>query len=374
MVSQFGIQKMSTSLGNNWQAHSFPTGQPQAWEPRLGKPQSGSEAAINGKHYHGMLPSWGTYSFSGKMPASKAYNVQVVDPIGPFFQRLQARLPWWQEHSGNPQVLHLITHGVTAAWPLPSSLSMHPCIRNQTETQLALETIQEYLAVGAIKEIPLHQAKHLIPWFVIQKGEKLRLITNCKEINCYLEPQPFRLENWPEIFPYLRKGMWAAKVDLKHAYFHLQIAEHLKPYMCIQVEQKVFQYQAACFGLSTLPQQWQSIMKVFLKKWRKQGILTWIYLDDILLVGSSPQTVQKHLHLMLQDLEASGMVLNKKKSQLVPTQQVEHLGFMVDLKQGLLQVPQEKMKNIRKELGKILTHTEMSCRKWQLYWEQPEVF
>ena len=58
-----------------------------------------------------------------------------------------------------------------------------------------------------------------------------------------------------------------------------------------------------------------------------------------------------------------GMVVNQKKSQLVPTQQVEHLGFMGDLKQGLLQVPQEKMKNIRKELGKLLTHTEMSCRK-----------
>ena len=134
---------------------------------------------------------------------------------------------------------------------------------------MAWETIQEYLEVGAIKEIPLHQAKHLIPWFVIKKGEKLRLITNCKELNNYLEPKPFSLENWPEIFHYLRKGMWAAKIDLKHAYFHLQLAERLKPYMCIQVEQKVFQFQAACFGLSTLPQQWQSVMKVFLKKVEK---------------------------------------------------------------------------------------------------------
>ena len=82
---------------------------------------------------------------------------------------------------------------------------MIPCIRNQTETQLAWETIQEYLEVGAIKEIPLQRAKHLIPWFVIQKGEKLRLITNCKELNYYLETKPFRLENWPEMFPYLRR-------------------------------------------------------------------------------------------------------------------------------------------------------------------------
>ena len=38
---------------------------------------------------------------------------------------------------------------------------------------MAWEKIQEYLDVGAIKEVPVHQAKHLIPWFVIKKSEKI---------------------------------------------------------------------------------------------------------------------------------------------------------------------------------------------------------
>ena len=133
--------------------------------------------------------------------------------------------------------------------------------------------------------------------------------------------------------------------------------------MCIQVEDKVLQFQAACFGLNVLPQLWQSVMKVFLKKWRQQGIQCWVYLDDILLVINSNQTAQKHLEIMTNDLANSGMVVNHKKSQLTPSQMVEHLGFVVDLKQGLLQVPQQKMKVVRKELGKLLTHKEMSCRK-----------
>ena len=136
-------------------------------------------------------------------------------------------------------------HGVTADFPLPQTLSTFPCVRNQKETQMAWETVQEYLDVQAIKEIHPSEAKHLIPWFVIQRGEKLRLITDCREINQFLQPKPFKLENWSEIFPFLRKGMWAAKIDLKHAYFHLGIAEELKPYLCIQLEKKVFQFQAA---------------------------------------------------------------------------------------------------------------------------------
>jgi hypothetical protein len=104
-------------------------------------------------------------------------------------------------------------------------------------------------------------------------------------------------------------------------------------------------------------------MKVFLKKWRKQSFLTWIYLDDILVVGNSPQVVQKQLQIMLQDLQAAGMVINQKKSQLTPVQQIDHLGLSVDLKHGFLQVPQEKLKTIRKEFGKLITHQAMSCRK-----------
>ena len=305
MMSPLGVQKTSPYLGTVWSGHSFPTGTQSVWEDRLWQPQTGSRTPANGNSIHGMSPSWATFSFSAQAKLQMRCQQDNVQggPSAPFFQKAATE----------------ITMVAGTTYALPRSLSLHPCFRNQEETNLAWETIQEYLDVGAIKEIPLQQAKHLIPWFVIKKGEKLRLITNCKELNNYLEPKPFRLENWPEIFPYLRKGMWAAKIDLKHAYFHLQLADNLRHYMCIQVEQKVFQFQAACFGLSTLPQQWQSVMKVFLKKWRKQGILTWVYLDDILLIGNSPQAVQNHLQIMLKDLENSGMVVNQNKTQFVPT-------------------------------------------------------
>ena len=287
---------------------------------------------------------------------------QAPEASRPFHGRLRNHIKWWEKHSSK-EVLTLIKYGVTAAAPLPPRLTCKPCIRSREETAMALEALTDYISVGAVKEIPPSHARHLIPWFVIKKGEKLRLITDCREINRYLEPKPFKLENWQEMFPYLKKGMWAAKIDLKHAYFHLGIADTLKKYICIQVEEKVFQFQGACFGMSTLPQQWQSVMKVFLKKWRSQGFQCWIYLDDILLVANSPQVVSTQLGKMVEDLKTSGMVINEKKSQLTPTQEVNHLGFTVDFKQGSLQVPQEKLKAVRKELGKLLTHSEMSCRK-----------
>ena len=93
----------------------------------------------------------------------------------PFHQRLRSHIKWWQKHSSK-EVLNLIRHGVTAAVPLPSHLSSKPCIRSQEETKMAVETLEDYIRVGAVKEIPPNQARHLNPSFVIKKGQKIPLI------------------------------------------------------------------------------------------------------------------------------------------------------------------------------------------------------
>ena len=66
---------------------------------------------------------------------------------------------------------------------------------------------------------------------------------------------------------------------------------------------------------------------------------------------------------MLETLEALGMVVNKGKSTLVPCQSVQHLGFQINFSEGTLQVPPEKLKSVRRELGKLVTHPLLSCRK-----------
>ena len=104
-------------------------------------------------------------------------------------------------------------------------------------------------------------------------------------------------------------------------------------------------------------------MSVFLKKWRKQGILVFVYLDDIFLVAQSKVLTQKHLSVILEDLQNSGMTVNEEKSVLSPNQKLEHLGFIVNLEEGRLEVPTPKLKSVRKELGKFVTHKALSCRK-----------
>ena len=86
-----------------------------------------------------------------------------------------------------------------------------------------------------------------------------------------------------------------------------------------------------------------------------------IYLDDILVINNTPRGVEKDFQSMLSTLSEAGMVVNIQKSFLQPEQILDHLGFTMELKTGCLLVPTEKLKSMRRELGKLRTHRVMSC-------------
>ena len=304
--------------------------------------------------------------FKKEQRMHSALSKNTLQPEEPYFLRLRKALPWWEKHAPKATV-KLIQNGVFPTMPLPDYLGSKQQHHTPQEEKQALQVLQEYMQVGAVVKNPAGITRHLIPWFIISKvengTEKLRLISDCRVINQHFKTKHFKLDHWKNIFPYLKKGMWAAKIDLKNAYFHLELANTLKPYIRVQVAGDLYEFQAACFGISTLPQLWMQVMKVFQKVWRQKGIMCFIYLDDILILNTTPHGVEKDLKFMLGTLEQAGMVVNLKKSILTPTQKLDHLGFSLNLDDGVLEVPKHKLKSVRKELGKILTHKQMTCRK-----------
>ena len=202
-----------------------------------------------------------------------------------------------------------------------------------------------------------------IPWFVIYKP-KPRFISACVDINATLRPPPFfRLPNWGKIFPYLVKGHPAIKIDSKHAFFHLALSPKLRRYFNFQIGSNVFQCDSACFGIHYIPYYWTQLMKTFSSKWRALGIVVFIYLDDIIILGPSRRYLLRVRPLVLRDLEASGVTINFPKSVLEPSQIIDALGFVVDFTAGELLVPACKRKGYRKEAGKVLKSPVMTPRK-----------
>ena len=283
----------------------------------------------------------------------------------PLHQRLQRSLSWWLTNA-TPQIVSLIQEGIKPQWVIAPDLSLHA--RQGPNLQQAESILQDYEKSGAVKRVGKDGTSHLLPWFLISKpedggGTKWRFISDCREINEHFQVKKFCLAHMQEIFPVLQKGHWAAKIDLKDAYFHLPVNEALKPFLRHLVGNQVWEYQAGPFGLNVMPQLFQSVMHTFEKRWRRKGIQVYIYLDDILMVAPTPKILEKHLQMIVEDLLDSGFKINLKKSVLEPTQKVNHLGFVINLADGKLQLVPQKIKGIRKELGKFLIKKEMSKRQ-----------
>ena len=265
----------------------------------------------------------------------------------PLHHRLRLSLSWWRKNA-TPQVVSLITEGIKPQWDTPPRLSIQG--RQGSNLEQAQNILEDYEKSGAVRRVSTLDTQHLLPWFLISKpeegGAKWRFISDCREINQHFHVQKFRLDHMQEIFPALQKGHWAAKIDLKDAYFHLPVHPSLKPFLRHLVGTQVWEYQAGPFGLNVMPQLFQNVMHTFQKKWRKRGAQIYIYLDDILLVAPTQSVLQKYLRMLVEDLTTSGFKINVKKSVLRPSQQVTHLGFMVDLADGKLKLAPPKVKSI----------------------------
>ena len=92
-------------------------------------------------------------------------------------------------------------------------------------------------------------------------------------------------------------------------------------------------------------------MKPVVSMLREMGVRLIIYLDDILFMAERKQ------------LENLGFVVNYEKSVLIPSPQMEFLGFLVDSTSMTLALPGEKIRKIQREYQKALTVSSLTLRK-----------
>ena len=259
-------------------------------------------------------------------------------------------------------------HGVRAQWWRVPNLRPASQVHSQVETDQALQVLLDYERYHAVKRLPNWDG-YLVPWFLVTQvnpkvGVKHRLVTNMKLVNSFQYPTPkFRLDGLHQIFPCLRQGMYAASIDIVKAYFHLPVHSSLQDFCVIKVGDQYFQFLGAPFGLSQLPYIWDRVMKTFETLSRSAGFTVFVYLDDILILGASPEEVKRGVAALSAWLHQAGIMVNAPKSQLEPVQCLEHLGMELDFASGRVNVPLYKQKAYRRELGKLLTKSSYTVRK-----------
>ena len=161
-----------------------------------------------------------------------------------------------------------------------------------------------------------------------------RPVIDLSHLNDFVQLTPFKMETVASVLLSVREGDFLASLDLKDAYFQIPIHGSSRKLLRFMSEGTVYQFKALCFGLSTAPQVFTRVFAAVSAWAHARGIRLLRYLDDWLVLSSSEKKAKESIRELLSLCRTLGIVINEKKSDLVPSQSAKYLGMTIDTGAG----------------------------------------
>ena len=191
--------------------------------------------------------------------------------------------------------------------------------------------------------------------FLVEKASGgWRPVIDLFHLNEFVQLTRFKMETVASVLLSVREGDFLASLDLKDAYFQISIHRSSRKLLRFTSEGTVYQFRALCFGLSTAPQVFTRVFAVLSAWAHPHGIRLLRYMDDWLVLSSSEREAKLAVQSLLSLCHTLGIVINKKKSDLVPSQTAKYLGMTIDTEASKVFLSQVRVE-------KFLTVAESFC-------------
>lgn len=242
----------------------------------------------------------------------------------------------------------LLRQGLQWEWlegPPSEVITGHQRVLSEEDSAALEEEIETFRQAGAVKEVPREFARAILPMFTVPKkdGGK-RGIINAAPVNSYIHCPSFRIEDLRTVAHLVGKGDWMLSLDLTKAYIHVPLPARTSRYLCFEWKGKIWTFTCLPFGVNVAPRVFTKLMRIPIAEIRYRGVRISIYLDDIILIGSSKAEVLHHAVFTILLLTTLGFVLNAKKCLTAPSTRIEHLGLTIDSVRMSFGIPPQKRK------------------------------
>ena len=196
----------------------------------------------------------------------------------------------------------------------------------QPKVEAALRKLEED---GVIKPVQFSKwAAPIVP--IVKPDGSVHICGDYRvTLNCAANTVTYPLPKIEDLFASLSGEKLFLKMDLASAYLQIPLEEQSKEYTTINTHKGLYCYNRLPFGVASAPSIFQRTMENLFK-----GINhVCVYLDDILVTGTTKQEHLQNLDAVLSRLESAGMRLKYDKCAfLLPA--VESLGHKISA-QGL---------------------------------------
>ncbi len=233
-------------------------------------------------------------------------------------------------------VLHTIRTGYTLQFGKnpPCFDGVHLTVVNSASKASVLQQeLSSLLQKGAIEEVPQSEVERgfFSRYFLVPKRDGgLRPILDLRLFNFSLYKGKFKMLTIKTIMSQVQEGDWFVTIDLKDAYFHIQVVRRHRRFLRFAFAGKAYQDKVLPFGLALAPRTFTKCMDAALAPLRLQGIRVLNYLDDWLILAHSRELVSHHRDIVLGHIHSLGLRMNAKKSVLLLSQRTVFLGVRLD--------------------------------------------
>ena len=175
---------------------------------------------------------------------------------------------------------------------------------------------------------PVEIAEWATPIVAVLKRDKSS-VRICGDFSVTVNPVS-KLDRYPiprveDLFSRLSKGKLFSKLDLSQAYQQLPLDEASKQYVVINTHRGLFRYTRLPFGISSAPGIFQRGIESLLQG--IEGVV--VYLDDILVTGSTEEHHLQTLEEVLNRLDGAGLRVKQSKCDFLK-ESVTYLGHRIN--------------------------------------------
>ncbi|KAI9555870.1 hypothetical protein GHT06_018387 [Daphnia sinensis] len=297
---------------------------------RRGGSNSGSGANFNGQQYTGA--SNNNKYVSIFLPPVSSVDSSIVGG------RLSLFTNAWQAFTDDPWILNIL---------IPPEVIM-----DKEKTSICNLEVESLKKKGAIVIAPSTIENSFISnQFVVPKKAtgKYRPIFNLKALNRFIRYEHFKMECLDNVKYLIRRNDWLINLDLQDAYFVVPVSSQHHRFLRFIWNGVVNQY----------------LMKPIIAHLRKLGIRLLIYLDDMLILGSSHNEALGHLRTVVNLLVSLGFLINWEKSVVIPSQSIQFLGLEIDSRilSFPLPISRVKVENIVSLCRSVLQKDQVKLRE-----------
>lgn len=209
------------------------------------------------------------------------------------------------------------------------------CLKDEVDSQ-----IKQLLEDGIIR--PSRSPYNSPVWVVPKKEDaskqkKYRMVIDYRKLNSVTVPDKYPIPEINDILSNLGRNVFFTILDLKSGFHQIPLREKDVEKTAFSVNHGKFEFTRLPFGLKNAPSIFQRALDDILRE--HIGKRCYVYIDDIIIFGSSEKEHFMNLKLVFETLEKANMKVQLDKCEFLQSE-VEFLGFLIS-KDGIRANPKK---------------------------------